>query len=437
MDTVLRQDLIDVALRATDAYLGVEKHATKNGFATQQDIHDFSFYLSKAHDALTQLGDIENHQDYMANHVKTMMKLANHDDSTLADMPYVHVPKSDTGDIEESVQIDETIRKMGNKYRILSKQGKNLGTFDTLAAAKKHKREVEYFKHMGEETKQIDEISAELKNRYKTAAKDQVRVLEPFAKKGEYKDLAKNLINRRTKGIEKANEEVEQIDEEASKGLAAKAAKSGISLGTLKKVYSRGVAAWRTGHRPGTTPQQWGMARVNSYITKGKTYHTADKDLHEAAAKKKSSDDHLEDEELNNMVKSLKWDDIADTYQNEELVVEQLEEDVLDEKLTAAARLKKQRDFRRSGVKRNIARGLRLQRVSSPDRLKKRAIVAARRLLSRKFLRGRDKSELSPQEKDLLEQRLKRMQELGIQATLATRLMPKIRSIEQKRLKHK
>ena len=70
-----------------------------------------------------------------------------------------------------------------------------------------------------------------------------------------------------------------QITEEASAGLAAKAKKSGVSLSTLKKVYRRGVAAWNSGHRPGTTPQQWGMARVNSYITKGKTYHTADKDL--------------------------------------------------------------------------------------------------------------------------------------------------------------
>ena len=62
--------------------------------------------------------------------------------------------------------------------------------------------------------------------------------------------------------------------------MADKAKKSGISVGTLKKVYNRGVAAWKTGHRPGTTPQQWGMARVNSYITKGKgTYHGADKDL--------------------------------------------------------------------------------------------------------------------------------------------------------------
>lgn len=77
-------------------------------------------------------------------------------------------------------------------------------------------------------------------------------------------------------------QEYNVIEEAAEAGLAAKAAKSGVSIGTLRKVYRRGVAAWNSGHRPGTTPQQWGMARVNSYITKGKgTYHGADKDLRE------------------------------------------------------------------------------------------------------------------------------------------------------------
>jgi len=74
-----------------------------------------------------------------------------------------------------------------------------------------------------------------------------------------------------------------------NEGLKKKAAKSGISYGTLKKVYNRGMAAWRTGHRPGTTPQQWGMARVNSYITKGKgTYYGADSDLSGKGKKKKN-----------------------------------------------------------------------------------------------------------------------------------------------------
>lgn len=49
-----------------------------------------------------------------------------------------------------------------------------------------------------------------------------------------------------------------------------KSKKSGISVGTLKKVYKRGVAAWKTGHRPGTTPEQWGHARVNAFIVKKK-----------------------------------------------------------------------------------------------------------------------------------------------------------------------
>lgn len=52
--------------------------------------------------------------------------------------------------------------------------------------------------------------------------------------------------------------------------LADKAKKSGISVGTLRKVYNRGMAAWKTGHRPGTTPQQWGHARVNAFIVKKK-----------------------------------------------------------------------------------------------------------------------------------------------------------------------
>ena len=36
----------------------------------------------------------------------------------------------------------------------------------------------------------------------------------------------------------------------------------------LKKVYDRGMAAWRGGHRPGTSQQQWAFGRVNSFVTK-------------------------------------------------------------------------------------------------------------------------------------------------------------------------
>ena len=54
---------------------------------------------------------------------------------------------------------------------------------------------------------------------------------------------------------------------------------TGIPLKTVKTVYNRGLAAWRTGHRPGASPQAWGYARVHSFATKGKTYYTADANL--------------------------------------------------------------------------------------------------------------------------------------------------------------
>ena len=69
------------------------------------------------------------------------------------------------------------------------------------------------------------------------------------------------------------------IVENADAALAAKAKKGGYSLRILKQVYKRGVAAWKVGHKPGTTPQQWGMARVNSFMTGGRTRVKGDPDL--------------------------------------------------------------------------------------------------------------------------------------------------------------
>ena len=84
---------------------------------------------------------------------------------------------------------------------------------------------------------------------------------------------ATNIVKKK-EGIK----EMQQIDEKI-KGIQTKSDKSGIPYGILKQVYNRGMAAWKGGHRPGTTPQQWAMARVNAFITKGKAYYTADADL--------------------------------------------------------------------------------------------------------------------------------------------------------------
>lgn len=63
-------------------------------------------------------------------------------------------------------------------------------------------------------------------------------------------------------------------------GLKNKAKESGVPIGILRAVMRRGLAAWKTGHRPGANQQQWGYARVNAFLTKGEgTWGGADKDL--------------------------------------------------------------------------------------------------------------------------------------------------------------
>ena len=58
---------------------------------------------------------------------------------------------------------------------------------------------------------------------------------------------------------------------------------TGVPLRFIRASYNRGLAAWRTGHRPGATQQQWGYARVHSFLLCGKTALTTDSDLrHEA-----------------------------------------------------------------------------------------------------------------------------------------------------------
>ena len=74
----------------------------------------------------------------------------------------------------------------------------------------------------------------------------------------------------------------EMIDDVVSEntGVRNKAKKSGMPYGILMKVYNRGMAAWRGGHRPGASQQQWAMARVNSFVTKSSgTWGKADADL--------------------------------------------------------------------------------------------------------------------------------------------------------------
>ena len=102
------------------------------------------------------------------------------------------------------------------------------------------------------------------------------------AKEKQRAEVQAEMVNQQIEELENLIEQVEFVNEKSNpeKSLRDKAEKSGMPYAILKKVFDRGVAAWRTGHRPGTTPVQWGLARVNSFATKSPgTWGKADKDL--------------------------------------------------------------------------------------------------------------------------------------------------------------
>jgi len=69
-------------------------------------------------------------------------------------------------------------------------------------------------------------------------------------------------------------------DDKIETALKKKAEDTGVPIGIIRAVMRRGLAAWKSGHRPGANQQQWGYARVNAFLTKGEgTWGKADKDL--------------------------------------------------------------------------------------------------------------------------------------------------------------
>ena len=269
-DLQIQHELLKTALEATDNYLFVEKRAKEAGFATNHMVHDFTYEMSRAHNALQALGVLDQHEDYMKFHADEMIKLRGAPTGSLGELPYSHVPMADVGEVEES------------------------------------KSNFSFKKFIGE------------------------------AKKSEPKE-----------------------DEET-----------------------------------------------------------------------------ISDEEIQGIVDTLSWEDIEDMYNDDEFEDEEEdeEEDELEEGLSASMRLKKRQTFARSKAKRNISKGLKLRRTSDPATLQKRAKLAARRALYRRFLKGRNKSQLSAAEKDRLENQVSRLK--SIMSTLTQKMLPRIRSIEQKRLAH-
>jgi len=308
-DLNIQHELLKTALESTDAYLGIEKQAVAANKATPMMIHDFTYHMSRTHDALQSLGVLNIHQEYMTSHVETMSKLFGDDDANLADLPYAHLPAADFSGMDESKEFWDSAKE------------------------------------------RADEPKEKLSSAWKAKAK-------------------------------------------------ARAASAGRKY-------------------PNMVDNVWAARKQESVVASFANF----------IAEKK---EQFSEDDINEMVDGLKWEDIVDLYPEEDLIEEEAEQ--LDEKISAQSRLKRRQSFARGKGKRTTAKSIKLRRASTPETLQKRAQLAARRAIYQRFLRGRDKSALSASEKDRIEQQVKGMK--NIQSSIATRMVPKMRSIEQKRLAH-
>lgn len=168
-------------------------------------------------------------------------------------------------------QLDEIQKDF--KKGLSRKKNQKYGSVDAM------EREVQ--KYQGKD-KYKQNWDADYKVDKKTGKKTRIKTKKGAATKAYEKMFGKKKNESSLTGM---------IDEimmqEANKALQNKSKDSGIDYATLKKVYDRGLAAWNSGHSPGTTQAQWAMGRVNSFITGKGGARKADKDLWDKRGKRK------------------------------------------------------------------------------------------------------------------------------------------------------
>ena len=237
--------------------------------------------------------DLEYPKDEIRERVNQLKELASIKEYDRGDMPYIirygkeALAKATAIAVKSDGQYSKAVKE-------IEKIGRNLSIAPSIAKALKTANEDLDAQPQDKDVKKVK--GTQPKKYYKKLDKDTKKKRADFFKKksGSYKKSDDNDDYKAAPGDKKAKTKTSihtkkfkqmygegLLDlEEKIKGIENKAKKTGMPYGILKKVYDRGMAAWKGGHRPGATQQQWAFARVNSFVTKSSgTWGGADKDL--------------------------------------------------------------------------------------------------------------------------------------------------------------
>ena len=125
----------------------------------------------------------------------------------------------------------------------------------------------------------------DVKSRFEEIVKGAKSPGEGFSGSGFKTDYTKSGKRKKTRESKYTKSFALTYGEDAT-SIKKKAEVTGVPYSILKEVYDKGVGAWKTGHRVGATPQQWGYARIHSFVTLGCTALSSDFYLLKKATKK-------------------------------------------------------------------------------------------------------------------------------------------------------
>ena len=228
---------------------------------------------------------IAKDQETVAKMSQTERKLSDGEKDKLKDLEK---------DIDKKDFIDRYGKEEGESiyYATLTKLAKKEGLWDNIRKKKARiaKGSGERMRKKGEKgaptPDQIKKAQEEIeeKTTYLRRDKKLPNLKVPVRRRSDNNTLAKRI--RGDKVRKYGMKEDEQLDEKIA-GLVNKSEKTGVPYGILKKSYDRGMAAWKGGHRPGASQQQWAFARVNSMLTGGKADPDLQKQIKAGGYKKK------------------------------------------------------------------------------------------------------------------------------------------------------
>lgn len=130
------------------------------------------------------------------------------------------------------------------------------------------------------------------------------------------------------------------------------------------------------------------------------------------------------------------FDEYYKEIHDEELLkiaIEESGEEIANEALTNAQRIKAKATFRKNKSKIKRGREKAKRKLATPDKLLKRAQKAARKEVEKKLLKGKSKSDLSFSARQGLEKKVDKKK--GVIKRVAKKLLPSVRKKDRSKLK--